>query len=62
MSWMAGSWPPVIRCADPLEILTVEGGAVAIPAQQDALDFASVNICHGFGRQAKCLQPPEVID
>ena len=37
---------------------------VAVPgcdtARQEALDCASVNVCQGFGWQARFLQPPEV--
>ena len=37
----------------PLESLAVEGSAVAVPgcvtARQDALDYAPVKVCQGFG-------------
>ena len=36
------------------------GRAVAVPAQQDALNCTSVNDCEGLWGQAEFLQPPEV--
>jgi hypothetical protein len=44
----------------PLESPAVAGSAVAVPAQKDALNGASVKMCEGLRGQATFPQPPEV--